>query len=202
MNPHDVHDLHRRCREALDSGPDAQDQLARVLDGITPSDASIDALATPDPRRPYGRRVLFATETLEAMVATWTRDRPCAPHDHGGAVGGVRVLRGEAVHHLFRVADGALERVGEERVGRGGVISCGPELVHAMADGGGAEALVTLHLYSGPITHMVVYDVDGDRTVVVDGGCGAWLPWDEAHLIRAVVAGFRTPAELARQGHA
>lgn len=185
-----------RCREALDGG-DPQRQLTALLDELALSPEDVEAAARPDPAHPYGRRVLFATEALEAMVATWTRGAPCAPHDHGGAVGAVRVLRGEAVHRWFHVVDGALQVLGEERVGAGGVLSCGPDLVHQMGDSGAAEPLITLHLYHGPIAHMVVYDVEGGRTLVVEGGCGAWLPWDEPHLIRRVLPGLRAPAELA-----
>ena len=45
-----------------------------------------------DTNRPYGRRVLHESATLEAMIAGWTPHAPCAPHDHGGSIGAIRVL--------------------------------------------------------------------------------------------------------------
>lgn len=161
------------------------------------SAATVAALGRADPSRPYGRRVLFADDHFEAMIALWTRGVPCAPHDHGGSVGGVRVLQGEAIHRVWRLRGGALELALEERVSAGGVLACGPDLVHSMVDAGGPEPLATLHLYAGPIRHMVVYDTEGGRTLVVEGGSGAWLPWDEPHLIRGVHAGLLPPSAVA-----
>lgn len=167
---------------------DRQPRLAEVARWL--ADAAPESLReSPDATKPYGRDVLFETEHLEAMVATWTRGVWCAPHDHGGSVGGVRVLRGAARHRIHRLRGGTLELVREERVAAGAVLSCGADLVHAMADGGADESLMTLHLYAGPIDHMVVYDLQRHRTLVVDGGCGAWVPDDES-MIRSVTPGL------------
>lgn len=173
-----MQDLLERCRQ-LTAAPDLR-TLGRWL-----TEAQVDLSAErPDPSRPYGRHVLLETRFVEAMVATWTPGSWCAPHDHGGSVGGVRVLRGQAAHRVYRRSAGRLEAVRDEVVRRGEVMRCGPDLVHAMADGGGDEPLMTLHLYAGPIDHMVVYDLDNDETLVVDGGCGAWVP-ERADLVRS-----------------
>ena len=167
---------------------DRQPRLAEVAGWL--SGASGEGfLETPDLSRPYGRNVVLDTAHVEGMVATWTRGVWCAPHDHGGSIGGVRVLRGTAKHRIFQLRGGRLDLVREERVRAGQVLTCGPDLVHAMADGGAEDSLMTLHLYAGPIDHMVVYDVEGDRTLVVDGGCGAWVP-DDPSQIRAIHPGL------------
>ena len=144
---------------------------------------------TADPSRPYGRRVLVGGPHCEVMVATWTRDRACAPHDHGGSRGVVRVLRGAAVHTVWRLVGGELVAVGRERLDEGAILSCGPDLVHSMVDAGDAHALVTLHAYVDPIASMTVYDLDHRRTLVVSGACGAWVP--DAELILAEYTGFQ-----------
>ena len=197
MNLSEVSAMRDRCTGLHDEGRLDQALLYRVLADTVLAPDTLAALLRPDPDRPYGRRVLFANDAVEGMIATWTRDTPCAPHDHGGSFGGVRVLQGEALHQIYAVEEGALRPVKQERVGPGGLLACAPDLVHSMQDGGAADPLVTLHLYSGPIDYMVVYDVAGQRTVIVDGGCGAWLPWDQPELIRAVRPGLLPPAEVA-----
>jgi len=156
----------------------------------------LSQLAQPDPTKPYGRRVLLQNDVLESMLATWTRGVQCAPHDHGGSIGCVRVLSGVSRHRLYKVVDGALELVREELVPAGEVIAAGPDLIHSMGDGGAEEPLVTLHLYTDPIDHMVVYDLENDETLVVDGGCGAWVPHDEPGLILQRHGGVREWKEL------
>ena len=150
-------------------------------------------LARPDPSHPYGRRVIIQTPELEGMIATWTRAFQCAPHDHGGSEGVVRVLQGALIHRMWRVAGGRLVLVAEERNQAGDLLHCGAHLVHSMVDAGDAEPLVTLHLYHDPISHMVVYDQAVERTYVVHGACGAWVPVRQPELIRASFEGLLPP---------
>lgn len=186
-----------QCRQLNAQGAMSLAALRQVLLSAEIPPRAVAELSRGDPNRPYGRRVLHADAHFEAMIALWTRGTPCAPHDHGGSVGGVRVLQGEALHRVYRVGPAGLELVREERVAAGDVLSCGPDLVHAMEDAGAALPLATLHLYAGPIDHMVVYDEAGGRTLVVEGGSGAWLPWDQPELIRRVHDGFLAPSALA-----
>ncbi len=136
-----------------------------------------------DRTRPYGRNVLLEGESLEVMVASWTPGQHCQPHDHGGSQGLVQVLRGRARHRVYTLQPDGLKTVKEEIITPGQCIACGRDLVHSMGDDGAAEPLVTLHMYVGPIPHMAVYDLDGDRTLLVDGACGAWIPDENSGLI-------------------
>ncbi len=172
--------LLERCR-AYPSQPELS-QLAGLLDQAGMEATEVEERLRPDPSKPYGRRVLLATEKIEAMMATWTPRTWCAPHDHGGSVGGVRVLRGRARHRVFKREAGGLKVVREETVEEGEILRCGPTLIHQMrAD---EDELVTLHIYAGPIPFMRVYE-DG-RTWIVDGRCGAWVPHDQPELLREV----------------
>ena len=164
--------------------------ISAVLSGAALDRGRIRKLEHPDPRRPYGRHVFLEGAQVEGMVATWTRAYPCAPHDHGGSVGGVRVLRGAALHRMYRLEGQTLSLAREERVATGGVVLCGPELIHSMQDAGDEEQLMTLHLYASPIEEMRVYDLASTTTYVVDGGCGAWVPVDEPKRIRRSWSGF------------
>ena len=189
------------CRGLSDQSGITIDRIAAVLGGpgLTPDERA--ALQKVDARRPYGRRVVHAGDTLEIMVATWTRAHPCVPHDHGGSVGGVRVLQGEAIHRIYKVVDDRLTIAHEEVRRAGEVMLCGPDMVHQMVDAGAGEPLMTLHVYAGPIDHMVVYDVPTGSSHVVDGGCGAWIPLDEPELVRCSVPRIvRRPQLLAEEG--
>ncbi|MFT4624679.1 MAG: putative metal-dependent enzyme (double-stranded beta helix superfamily) [Myxococcota bacterium] len=184
-----------RCRALSVPTPANRDtpklsEIAVVLTAGDLNDAEVALLARPDPGKPYGRRVIIDTPRLEGMIAQWTRGLPCAPHDHGGSSGAVRVLRGEALHTVWRLTEGRLEAVLTERIAAGHVLQCGPGMIHSMVDAGGEHPLVTLHLYADPIDHMVVYDVPGERTLVVEGACGAWVPTDRPELVRRSTSGF------------
>jgi len=165
-------------------------ELADAVAEVQVSDADIEARVKVDPSKPYGRQVLLANERIEGMIARWTRGVPCFPHDHGGSFGAVRLLRGAAIHRTWRVTPTGLELTSEGRVEAPAVLSCGPHMVHSMVDAGAEEPLTTLHMYIDPIDHMMVYDIDGERTLMVDGGCGAWIPDDQPELVRAEKPGF------------
>jgi len=164
--------------------------LITLSRAITLSDADIDALSLSDPAHPYGRRVLMANAQLEVMVATWTPGFPCAPHDHGGQLGAVRVLRGASDHKIWRIAGGKATVLKEHIAGRDEVLGCGPEMVHSMGCAGHGEPLVTLHLYTRSIPHMIVYDLPRNETAIVNGYCGAWIPAADSGQLVATLPGI------------
>jgi predicted metal-dependent enzyme (double-stranded beta helix superfamily) len=152
----------------------------------------VAGLLVADPSHPYGRGVLFSDAGLEVMLATWTPGATCAPHDHGGAEGAVRIVAGRCIHRVYAPRGDALVLVDEREHGPGDVLVADRDLVHGMQDISVGEPLVTLHVYVPGIRDMVVYDVPGRRTLVVDGGCGAWVPDDPKDVIRAI-DGFVLP---------
>lgn len=188
-------DLFERCPELLSETAPPLTAILSALREVRPCELELAASLRPDPGRPYGRRVFLGTPAVEGMLATWTPGASCAPHDHGGSSGGVRVLRGVATHRIYRVIDGALRLIAEERAAAGDVLAFGAGLIHSMGDGGGDASLVTLHLYAGPIPHMVVYDLTRGETLKVDGGCGAWVPDDPAQILGRW-AGFVSPCSV------
>lgn len=162
--------------------------------------AQLDLLQQPDLSKPYGRRVLMATDRLEVMVATWTPGVPCAPHDHGGSVGAVKVLRGAADHQVWSLQRHPTRHLKLEHrhtAHAGEILACGPDLIHSMVSADPTCPLVTLHLYTQSIPYMVVYNPDQDETLLVDGGCGAWIPDDRPELIAARVPGMWRREEIS-----
>lgn len=172
------------------------EDLISVLCGDRLGNREVASLGRPDPNKPYGRHVLFANDVLEGMVAQWTPGTPCAPHDHGGSHGAVRVISGEALHTVWAVEEGELVAMETTRHGVGDVLPAPPHMIHSMQDAGGDAPLITLHLYTDAIDHMVVYDRDSGRTCIVDGSCGAWIPESSRDGLRASYEGFIDPSNL------
>ncbi len=152
--------------------------------------ALLQQLLRADSTHPYGRNVLFADDALEVMVATWTRGMPCEAHDHGGSVGAVRVLQGRGWHRVWQVADGCLRERAAHPAISGEVLTVGANMVHSLGDDDDDVPLVTLHLYTRAIDHMVVYDRANHRTLQVAGSCGAWVPPEGSPLRLASYAGI------------
>ena len=169
-----------------------QDFAARVA----LSEALQTELQNPDPTHPYGRNVLFANDTLECMVATWTSGTPCLPHDHGGSWGAVRILQGQARHRIWAVGNGQMRETRVHTAGPGDVLACGPSMVHSMGVEAVEDVLLTLHLYTRSIEQMVVYDVENAQTYVVDGNCGAWIPDASSGMLRSRTDGLLRRTEL------
>jgi cysteine dioxygenase len=153
-------------------------------------------LQNPDPTHPYGRTVLFESESLECMVATWTPGMPCRPHDHGGSWGAVRILQGRARHRIWSLRNGQMTERRVHTASSGDVLACGPSMVHSMGVDDVDRMLLTLHLYTRSIDHMVVYDVENSRTHVVEGSCGAWIPDASSGLLRSSTPGLLCRTEL------
>jgi predicted metal-dependent enzyme (double-stranded beta helix superfamily) len=122
------------------------------------------------------------------MLACWNPGWACAPHDHGGAMGVVRILQGRCVQTSWRAGGGRLIEVARTRHETGEILACGAEAIHALATDADDPPMITLHAYTGAIEHMVVYDIERTRTLVVPGNCGAWVP---EHPLRAI-PGFVT----------
>lgn len=168
------------CRALTAQQAPSLSAILEVAEQIELSDADLDALAQPDLAHPYGRRVLLADPRLEVMIATWTPGVTCAPHDHGGSVGGVRVLRGRSRHRIYTIEDGQLVLCREHTASPGEILSFGPNLIHSMTSDDPDTPLMTLHFYTDAIEMMVIY-TDSD-TLAVEGSCGAWVPEDPANI--------------------
>ena len=170
--------------------------LKSYLKDDSPVFDDLRRVSVSDEEKPYGRAVLLETDELEVMVAQWTRNMPCAPHDHGGSLGVVRVLQGRSRHQIVTVDAEGLRVVREEIVGVGETMMCGSDLIHSMEDDGAEEPLVTLHMYTRSIDHMIVYDTGQQETLIVDGTCGAWVPTERPEMIRGRKVGFHHPTTM------
>ena len=140
-----------------------------------------------DTVHPYSRLVLLNEPRLEVMMARWTPDIPCHPHDHGDAHSAILVLKGCSEHTRYQLKDGVLTSVLTEYKKTGDVILCGPHQIHSMKS---YPDLITLHLYTTSIDNMLVFDMNTPSTYLLDGGCGAWLPVDDIQGVIAKIDGY------------
>jgi predicted metal-dependent enzyme (double-stranded beta helix superfamily) len=176
-----------RCRRLAAGHPALEDLVAYLL--APGADLrELSAAVVRDPVNPYGRRVLFSSPRLEVMLACWNPGQACAPHDHGGSMGVVRILQGRCSQTSWRAERGRLVEIARTTHETGEILACGSDVIHALSTEAGDPPMITLHSYTGAIEHMVVYDITGKRTLVVPGSCGAWVP--EAPL--RAIAGYVT----------
>lgn len=176
-----IQKIEQKAKTLLAQSEIKTSDLVSFLNSIEVTASDVQEYHQPDPKHPYGRRVLLNHPRLEVMLATWTRGYPCAPHDHGGSNSAIRVLQGQSHHRLYQIKEEKLIEVYSEKRAKGDVLICAPKQVHAMGDDGLENALITLHAYSGSIPDMIVYD--DDKTLIVKGKCGAWIPEDEDDIL-------------------
>ena len=139
-----------------------------------------------DPQHPYSRTILLNHSNLEMMLARWTPNYPCAPHDHGDSYSAILVLEGCSEHKSYLIQDGELICKDTEYKTRGEIITCPPYQIHSMR---AKPDLITLHLYTTSIDDMLVFDMEQKKTFLVDGGSGAWLPDTDTEIV-ASAAGY------------
>lgn len=161
---------------------DVHATLEKAIDrAIAELRASAISLPAPKDGEPYSRTVVRADATCEVMIARW-RGTWCAPHDHGGRRGLVRVVRGRIEEKSF----GDPERV--RSLEKNESLTCGGTDIHALR---GEEDAITVHAYAGPDASFRVYSEDLSRSWTVPSAHGAWLP-QRAIAKRVVWIGFTT----------
>jgi cysteine dioxygenase len=178
--------LDRVSRCFADLRTPTPEQLAAALTRCRPTAAELAEHAGEPGVFPYGRRALLRTDHVELMVMNWAVGRMCAPHDHGGSFGVIRVVSGEAAHELYTLDQ--LDRpvrylCRQERAGSQYVAARG--MIHAMGNAT-RQPMLTVHAYSPPITGMIVYDLLRCAACVVSDDCGAWWPAERRQIVREI----------------
>lgn len=112
-----------------------------------------------DPRR-YARNLIVRTQAFELLALCWLPGQQTIIHDHGGSVGAVRVYRGNLTSRLFAAPDGRPAGLADVAVvGPGGFAAVDRPDIHQLANPG-PEELVTIHIYSPPLTTVGMYLTD------------------------------------------
>jgi DMSO/TMAO reductase YedYZ molybdopterin-dependent catalytic subunit len=138
----------------------------------------------------YQRNLVRAGPWYNVWVLCWKNGQRSPIHDHFASSCGVRVLRGTLTETLFAFAANGHVKATESRdLPAGSVIGNQDESVHQASNlqDGGAE-LITLHVYSPPLTRMRTYSLT-DRT----RGEEIWL--EERKVVTAFPENSETPLE-------
>jgi cysteine dioxygenase len=105
----------------------------------------------------YARNLILRTPTFELLVLCWLPGQETVPHDHGGNVGAVRVVRGTLGSRLFKAEDGKPAAiVADDRLMSGEVALAGRDDIHQLGNYTDEE-LVTIHVYSRPLSVIGTY---------------------------------------------
>jgi cysteine dioxygenase len=122
---------------------------------------------------PYGRNILHSDLECEIMLASWTPNLPCCPHNHGHSKGWIFYLKGDFKETIYEWESGELNQVGAEFHQENSHTCMDNDFTHScMATKEG----LSLHIYFPRIQSMRVHDLTNRRTLVVSDNCGAWIP--------------------------
>lgn len=170
---------------------------AVLHDALVSLDLDLDALqgiAGPAGDFAYARKVLYSNSELELLVMNWAPMQQCAPHDHGRSFGWIQIIDGVAEHRLYTLNQYDVPVPYLQRMEHTGHAYFAPRgQVHQMGNAG-RERLLTLHLYSPPISGMQVYDIERCRSCIVSDDCGAWWPPERRQLLRERTLATGLPA--------
>jgi predicted metal-dependent enzyme (double-stranded beta helix superfamily) len=109
-------------------------------------------VAFPDGARHYAP--LHRDEHVDVWLLCWTPGNDTGWHDHDVSSGAVRVVTGAVEENNPRIGGEPLRTV----VTEGGSFCFGPDHIHRIT--GLADASVTIHAYSPPLSRLGQYSVD------------------------------------------
>ncbi|WP_409290807.1 cysteine dioxygenase [Peribacillus sp. SCS-37] len=174
-----------KVREVLDLiNQPTRKELKKALLDLELTLEDVKPLLRTAEGRPYYRKLLYHNEEVEMLVMNWSQ-LECAPHDHGASQGWIKVLSGSSLNTVYKVdGNGWPEELFEELHQDGKLFYAPRKGVHKMKAAG--PELVTLHLYSPPISGMKVYDLEACAACIVSDECGAWWPEELAQEIKKI----------------
>lgn len=178
--------LNPQAKNVLDSLKNpSRHEMKEALTELNMSVTDLAPLLQSASGKPYYRKLLYKSKDVELLVMNWS-DLECAPHDHGDSHGWIQVLNGTSVNFVYEVNGNNLPKeLFKEYHHQGQYFFAPKKGVHKMqADD--VDGLVTLHLYSPPISGMKVYDFEKCAACIVSDDCGAWWPDEQRQKIKEI----------------
>ncbi|MEH7495616.1 cysteine dioxygenase [Neobacillus niacini] len=161
---------------------------ADLKNALLQIDMKLDDLAhLPEPSegKPYNRKLLYKSKEVELLVMNWSQ-LECAPHDHGNSHGWIQVISGTSLNSVYEVkGDHLPKELFYQYYHKGQYFYAPKKGVHKMKASNDKD-MVTLHLYSPPITGMMVYDLEKCAACVVSDDCGAWWPDEQYQKLKEI----------------
>ncbi len=145
----------------LDRGGDIlrdTESLVTLLEQVLPTARELRAHVHFD-QRSYRRNLVCRRSGFEVLVLCWLPGQHSPIHDHHGSLCGVAILAGTATEIRFRRNPGGrLEAASTQVLHAGAVTAADDDELHVLANWTSPErGLVTLHVYTPPLTGMRVY---------------------------------------------
>ena len=115
----------------------------------------------------YARNRIRRTDQYEVLCLCWKPGQKSPTHDHLNSSAAIRVISGNASETAFEAHGDQFEIIGKRSFRPGDVHAEGPELIHQFGNSAeSSENLVTLHIYSPPLSSVDVGSVyAGGRAV-------------------------------------
>ena len=113
----------------------------------------------------YRRNLIHAGPNYHALLLCWMDGQRSPIHDHRGSACGVRVVAGSLVETIFeRNEAGHVFPTVSNELHEGEVCASEDADIHQVSNlQGGRNPLVTLHIYSPPLTVFGRYSLMGDK---------------------------------------
>lgn len=163
----------------------SKDELRDALLQLNITVEELAQLPEPSEGKPYNRKLLFKNNEVELLMMNWSQ-LECAPHDHGQSHGWIQVLSGTSINSVYEViGNGLPAALFHEYYHKGRYFYAPKKGIHKMKSSDHTN-LVTLHLYSPPITGMIVYDLEKCAACVVSDDCGAWWPDEQYQKVKEI----------------
>lgn len=163
----------------------SKEELRAALNDLNIELENIKSELKTSEGKPYYRKLLYQNEVVEVLVMNWSQ-LECSPHDHGTSQGWIKVLNGSSLNTVYEVNENGLPSELFAKVHTKGELYYAPKKgVHKMKADKESD-LVTLHLYSPPISGMKVYDLEKCSVCVVSDDCGAWWPDEQRQKLKEI----------------
>ena len=113
----------------------------------------------------YRRNLVKEGPLFRLLVLCWAPGQFSPIHDHAGSTCAVRVIRGTATETVYQQTENELVQHTSQWVA-GDVLGGSDGDIHAVGNFANDDTpLVTLHVYSPPLTHMGLYSMADGRLV-------------------------------------
>lgn len=117
----------------------------------------------------YSRSLLCRTPRFDMLVLGWRQGQLSTIHDHIGSLNCTRVISGTLQQRIFHTVDVsqkgkvAVQLIEDERIAAGALTRLDEGGIHQMGNLA-PEPLVTLHVYSAPLSQITVYEPETLRS--------------------------------------
>jgi cysteine dioxygenase len=107
----------------------------------------------------YSRNSVYANEKFEIFLMCWKAGQRSLIHDHGGSLGGIKVVRGILTETLFGVApNGMIKAVSSSDYQASDTQIEEPTTIHQVSNlQSGINHAISIHIYVPPLQQMNIY---------------------------------------------